>query len=86
MPTRMINVDQVIIKTAYGTTVCLDGIREVELEQEQDYPDYLFNNNSVICANRINCKITVKNDRNYKSKRYRKNRKGYRGLCDLLER
>ena len=84
MPLKFKNVDQVFIKTADGTMVSFDSIKEIELEQEKDYADYLFENPSIIQADIFSCKITIKNDRNHKSKRYRKNRKGYRGLYDLL--
>ncbi len=84
MPTKFKNVDQIFIKTTDGTIINLDNIREIDLEQESDYSDYLFESTSIIQAANISCKITVKNDRNRTTKRYRKNRKGYRGLCDLL--
>lgn len=84
MPPKINNVDQVFIKTTDGTMVNLDNIREIELEQESDYSDYLFESTSIIQADSFSCKITIKNDRNHKSRRYRKNRKGYRGLYDLL--
>lgn len=84
MPIKLKNASQVFIKTTDGTMVCFDNIKEIELEQEKDYADYLFENSSIIQADIFRCKITIKNGRNHKSRRYRKNRKGYRGLCDLL--
>ena len=84
MPPKINNVDQIFIKTTDGTIINLDNIREIDLEQESDYSDYLFESTSIIQAANISCKITVKNDRNRTTKRYRKNRKGYRGLYDLL--
>lgn len=84
MPIKLKNVGQVFIKTTDGTMVSFDSIKEIELEQEKDYADYLFENSSIIQTDIFRCKITTKNDRNHKSKRYKKNRKGYRGLYDLL--
>lgn len=84
MPTKFKNVDQVFIKTTDGTMVSFGSIKEIELEQEKDYSDYLFESSSIIQADSFSCRITIKNDRNHKSRRYRKNRKGYRGLYDLL--
>lgn len=84
MPPKINNVDQVFIKTTDGTMVNLDNIQEIELEYESDYSDYLLESTNIIQTANISCKITVNNDRNRTTKRYRKNRKGYRGLCDLL--
>lgn len=82
MPTKTINKCYVLCPD--GSKTFLDDIEILEPTMFEDsdidirmFSDETFSFSGIAV-------ITTKNDRNYKSKRYRKNRKGYRGLCDLL--
>jgi hypothetical protein len=63
----------------------MDEIKIIELEFEDsdiDYSQKMFSDENFEFKGKF--VFNPKNDRNQKSKRYRKNRKGYRGLYDLL--
>ena len=87
MPPKTINNPKVYFCTSDGEKIPMVGIQTIE-------PPIFEDSDSDIVVGRVfrsetlsfsgKMVITTKNDRNYKSKRYRKNRKGYRGLCELL--
>lgn len=84
MPPKTVNETKVFFMTSDGQKISLDGIPtiEPEFDNDIDYSQKMFSDETFEFKGTI--VFNPKNDRNRKSKRYRKNRKGYRGLCDLL--
>lgn len=82
MPTKTINKCYVLCPD--GSKTFLDDIEILEpsIFDDSDIDIRMFSDKTLSFSGKA--VITTKNDRNYKSKRYRKNRKGYRGLCELL--
>lgn len=83
MPTKTINKCYVLCPD--GSKTFLDDIEILEptMFEDSDIDVRMFSDKTLSFSGKA--VITTKNDRNYKSKRYRKNRKGYRGLLyDLL--
>lgn len=85
-PKNYINSPKIFFRTSDGQMIALDGIKNIEppiFEDSDIVVGKIFRDETFSFSGKM--VITTKNDRNYKSKRYRKNRKGYRGLlCDLL--
>lgn len=85
MPPKTVNEPKVFFMTSDGQKIPLDGISTIEPEFESsDIVIAKRPTGATFSCSNVKVVINTKNDRNYKSKRYRKNRKGYRGLCDLL--
>lgn len=85
MPPKTINNPKVYFYTSDGEKIPMDGIQTIEppvFEDSDIVVGKIFSDKTLSFSGKM--VITTKNDRNYKSKRYRKNRKGYRGLCELL--
>ena len=87
MPTRFNQpIAAVFAKLSDGTIVNMSEIKELELEPV-GYSNYWEESERMICEPMTFkgvIKLCINNDRNRKSKRYYKNRKGYRGLEDIL--
>lgn len=84
-PKNYINNPKVFFRTSDGQMIALDGIENIEppiFEDSDIVVGKIFRDETISFSGKM--VITTKNDRNYKSKRYRKNRKGYRGLEDIL--
>lgn len=85
MPPKTINNPKVHFYTSDGKEIPIIQTIEPPIFQDSDLDivvGRMFRSETLSFSGKA--VITTKNDRNYKSKRYRKNRKGYRGLCELL--
>lgn len=85
MPPKTINKPKMYFCTSDGEKIPMDEIKTIEppiFEDSDIVVGKMFSDKTLSFSGKV--VITTKNDRSYKSRRYRKNRKGYRGLCDLL--